>query len=88
VPLDVHAENGGCVSLGFVRARSDLDPARLAAASGKDLGLDDDRAAQLLGGRACLGRCLREPSFADRKAETAEKLLALVLVEIHARAPV
>ena len=50
--------------LGVVRVVGELDPARLAAAAGQHLRLDDDGAAELLGGRARLLRRVvaRRPS--------------------------
>ena len=86
VALDLHAENRGSVRLGLLRARGDLDAAGLAAPAHVNLSFHDHRAAELLGGGARLGGRLRQPSLAGRKTVPAEKLLALVLVEIHSRA--
>ncbi len=47
---DVHAEDRLGVGARLVDVRGDLDPARLAALADPDLGLDDARIADLLGG--------------------------------------
>ena len=84
VAADVEAEDrrapSASASSGVV---GELDPAGLAAAAGQHLRLDDDRAAELLGGRARLVGRRREPALGDRDPEAAEELLALVLVEVH-----
>ena len=73
----------------FSRASSgplgELDPAGLAAAAGQHLRLDDDLAAELLGGRARLVGRRREASLGHGDPEALEELLALVLVEVHRR---
>ena len=63
----------------------ELDPAGLPAAAGQHLGLDDDLATDLFGGRAGLVGGRREPPLGDRNPEPPEELLALVLVEVHGR---
>ena len=70
--------------LRLVRVVGELDAARLAAAAGEHLGLDDDRAAELLGRRARLRGRRREPALGDGDPEAREELLALVLVEVQA----
>ena len=69
--------------LGVGGVVGELDAARLAAPAGQHLRLDDDLAAELLGGGARLLRGRREPAVGDGDAEAPEELLALVLVEIH-----
>ena len=86
VAADVEPEDVARLRLGVVRLVGELDAARLAAAAGQHLRLDDDLAAELLGGRARLLGRRREPPVGDRDPEAAEELLALVLVEIHGRA--
>ena len=83
--VDVQAEDRLGVLRGLVGRVGELDPARLAAPAGQHLGLDDDLAADLLGRGARLVRGLREPPLGDGNAEPLEELLALVLVEVHAR---
>ena len=61
----------------------ELDAAGLAATARQHLRLDDDLPAELDRGGARLLRRGREPSLGYRDAEAAEKLLPLVLVEIH-----
>ena len=63
----------------------ELDPAGLAAAAGEDLRLDDDLAADLLGGCARLVGRRRESPLRYGDPEALEELLALVLVEVHRR---
>ena len=85
---DVEPEDLACARLCLVRRPRELDPARLAAAAGQHLRLDDDRTAELLGsGARLLGR-RREPSVGDRDPVAAKELLALVLVQIHGPARV
>ena len=69
--------------LGVRRIVGELHAARLAAAAGQHLRLDDDRAAELLGGLPRLLRRRREAPVGDGDAELLEELLALVLVEVH-----
>ena len=62
----------------------ELDPAGLAAAACQHLRLDDDLAAQLLGGRpGFLGRLATRPS--ETGIPRGRRVLPLVLVEIHGR---
>ena len=83
VATDVEPENLAGTRLGLVRARGELDPARLAPPAREDLRLDDDRPTELLGrGARLLGRG-REPPLRDRDPGLSEELLALVLVEVH-----
>ena len=56
VALDVHAEDRSGLRLGVGRVVGELHAAGLAAATGLDLRLDDDRAADLLGGNTRLSR--------------------------------
>ena len=83
VAVDVEAENLLGLALGIVGVVRELHSARLAAPAGQHLRLDDDLAAELLGGGPRLGRGRREPAFGDGDSEAPEQLLALVLVEIH-----
>jgi len=85
VPADVETEDLLRLLLGVVRARRELDAARLAAAAGQDLSLDDDRAAELLCGRARVLRRILPPALRDRDADAPEELLPLVLVQVHRR---
>ena len=77
---------GGALDLGVVRA--DLDAAGLAAGAGVDLRLDDPLAAADLGGAigGLLG-AVGEAAARDRHAELREKLLGLILVNVHCLGP-
>ena len=85
VAVDVEAEDVAGLRLGVGGIVGELDAARLAAAAGQNLSLDDDRPAELLGRGARLFGRRREPALRDGDAEAREELLALVLVEIHRR---
>src|SRR4029079_9980288 len=85
VTVDVEAEDLLGLALRVVRVAGELDPACLAAAAGQDLGLDDDLAADLLGGSAGFCRVGCRPALGRRYPEAREELLALVLVEVHRR---
>ncbi len=80
---DVEAEDLLRRLLDLVRAGRELDAAGLAAAAGEHLRLDDDRAAELLRGRAGLLRRVGAAPVRDGDADAPEELLALVLVEVH-----
>ena len=85
-PLDRHAEDLGGVRRGLGRVAGQLDAARLAAAPGVHLRLDDHRpaAAQPGGdGAGLLGRGGHLPRR-DRNAVAPEDLARLVLVQVHA----
>src|SRR5919108_109714 len=82
---DVEAEDVARPRLRVVGIVSELDPARLAAPAREHLRLDDDGAAELLGGPSRFLRGRRQPPVRDGYAEAPEELLALVLVEIHRR---
>ncbi len=80
---DVEPEDVPCLLLGVRRILGELDAARLAAAAGEHLRLDDDGAAERRGcGARLLGRN-GEAAVGDRDADAPEELFALVLVEIH-----
>ena len=83
VAVDVEPEDAARLLLGVGRVVGELDAARLAAAAGEHLRLDDDRAAERRRRGAGLLRRDGEPAVGDRDADAAEELLALVLVEIH-----
>src|SRR5262245_11766214 len=83
VAVDVHAEDRLCVLRSLFRRVGELDPARLSAAAGQHLGLDDDLPSELLGRRAGLLRRRSDPPLGDGNPEAFEELLALVLVEVH-----
>ena len=83
--LDVESEDG---LRGFVRligGLGDLDAAGLAAASGLDLGFDDDDAAELLGRRLRLLRSVGDDAGKHRHLVLLEQVTCLVFVEIHAQ---
>ena len=84
VPPDVEPEDLLRALLRLVRVRGELDPARLAAPAGEDLGLDDDGAAEHLRRLARLAGGRREAPVGDRDPDAPEELLALIFVEIHA----
>src|SRR3954463_14007291 len=67
----------------LIRARGQLDAARLAAPAREHLRLDDHGPAQLGGGCARLARCERDAPVGDGDSEAREQLLPLVLVQIH-----
>ena len=73
--------------LGLVGRAGQLDAARLAAAAGLDLRLDDD-GAELLGRRTRLGGRLGDDAGRDRYAVLGEELLRLVLHQVHRDLPV
>src|SRR5262249_55420569 len=83
--VDVEAEDVARFRFGICGIVGELHAARLAAASGQHLRLDDHRAAQLLGRLARLlgRRC--ESAFRDGDPDSPEEILALVLVEVHRR---
>ena len=85
VAADVEPDDVPRLLLGVGGILGELDAAGLAAAARQHLSLDDDRAAELLGGRARLLRRRREPPLGDGDSELLEELLALILVEIHRR---
>ena len=61
----------------------ELDPARLAAPADLNLGLDDDREAELLGGLDGLAHRRGMPSLRHRNGVFLEELLSLVFEEVH-----
>ena len=85
---DVHAEDRVGVRLGLLRRLGELDAAGLAAAADEHLRLDDDLAAELLGGGAGLLGGRRHAPVRHGNAGAREELLPLVFVEIHGRARV
>ena len=83
VALDVEAEDGFGVRAAFIGVRGELDAAGLAAPADLHLRFDDDRVADLVGGRDrgvdrlhCLAR-------RHGDAVAREQLLALILVEVQ-----
>src|SRR5207237_2444155 len=85
MPTDVEPEDVARLRLGIRRILGELDAAGLAAPPGEHLRLDDDRAAQLLGGLARVLRRGGETSVGDRDPDPREEILALVFVEVHRR---
>ena len=83
--VDVEPEDVARLGFGVSGVVGELDAPRLAAPAGQNLSLDDDRPADLLGGRARLLGGRGEAAFGNGDAEPREELLALVLVEIHRR---
>jgi len=83
VPADVHPEDVARPSLGVIGRVGELDASGLAAAAGQDLRLDDNLAAELLGGRPGLLRSRGQPPLGHGDSEARKKLLSLILVEIH-----
>ncbi len=69
--------------LGLGGVGSELDASGLAATACQHLRLDDDRSAELLGGRPRLRGRERNASLGYGNAVAGEEFLALVLVEIH-----
>ena len=83
VAVDIEPEDAARFLLGVGRIVGELHAARLATAAGEHLRLDDDRAAER---RRCSAGFLRrdgEAAVGHRDADAAEKLLALILVQIH-----
>ena len=70
--------------LGLVAVVRELDAARLAAAADLDLGLDDDREAELLGSLDRLAHRCGMPAVGHGYAVLLEQLLSLVFEEVHA----
>ena len=83
VAADVEPEDVAGFVFRILWILGELHAARLAAAAGQDLRLDDDLPADLLRGPPSLVRRGREPPVGDGDAEAREQLLALVLVEVH-----
>ena len=83
VALDVHAEDLGGLLLGVGGVGGDLHATGLTAASGLDLGLDDDAAGQLLGCRTCLLHGVRDNAARHRDAVLREELLRLMFEQVH-----
>src|SRR5262249_20214891 len=84
VATDIETEDLAGARLGLVQRRCELDPTCLTAPAGEDLRLDDDRAAELLGSRPCLCRCLGGTPLRHREAGAPEELFTLILVEVQA----
>ena len=85
VAVDVQPEDRLGVLRGLVRRVCELDSAGLPSAPGQHLGLDDDLAADLLGGGSGLLRGRGDTPLRDRDPEALEEFLSLVLVEVHRR---
>jgi len=86
VAVDVEADDVFRLLLGVLRVVGELHAAGLAAAARQHLGLHDDRAAELLGGAACLRRRDRKSPVGHGDAEALEELFALILEKIHTAA--
>ena len=86
VALDVETEDRLRGLFGIRGRLGDLDAARLAAASGLHLGLDDGHAAELLGGRAGLLGGVGDDSGEYRNTVLLENVTGLILEKIHAAA--
>src|SRR5437763_7416341 len=83
VALDVQAENGLCLLFGLIRRLGELDAARLAAATGLHLGLDDDLGADLLRGGLGFFGGIGHRARQNRYSVGGEEIPRLVLVEVH-----
>ena len=71
----------------FLHRLGDLDAASLAAPPGVDLGLDDDRRADLEGDLFGLVRRFRQLAAGDGDPVLAENVLGLILVDFHDYSP-
>ena len=80
---EVHADDRRRQPLDVVHRLGDLDAAAFAAAAGVDLGLDDDRQAQLLRHVHGLVGGERDVTARHRHAEPGEDGLPLVFVDFH-----
>ena len=69
--------------LDFLFVLADLDAAGLAAGARVDLRFHDDGAAEFAGAIGRLLRAVGEAAARDRHAELREKLLGLVLMNVH-----
>ena len=85
VALDVHAEDVPGVGAHLVGVVGELDAARLAPAADLHLGLHHHRVADALGGGDGVVDGRHGLAGADGDPVAREELLALVLVEVHAR---
>ena len=83
VALDVEAEDRLRRLVRLVGGLGDLHAARLAAAAGLDLRLDDDHAADLLGCGPRLFRRVGDEAGEHRHLVLLEEVACLVLVQIH-----
>ena len=83
VPADVHAEDLARPRLGLRGRLGELDAARLPATAGQHLRLDDDRAAELLGRCARVGRARHDASLRDGDPVAPEELFPLELVQVQ-----
>ena len=86
VALDVHAEDVRGLGLGVSRIVGDLHAAGLAAATGLDLRLDHDAAAELLGDRARFVWGGSDLAGRHRDAVLREEFLRLMFEEVHEEA--
>ncbi len=81
--LDLELQDrAGCL-LGFLGRLGDLDATCLATATGLDLGLDDDDATDLLGGRASVLRSFNGDAEGASHSVLREDFLRLVLHQVH-----
>jgi hypothetical protein len=83
VALDVQAQNGFRGLLRLLRGLGELDAAGLAASADLHLRLDDDLAADALGGGPGFFRSVRDGTRWNRYAMGGEEFPRLVLVEVH-----
>jgi hypothetical protein len=88
VSLDVHAEDPACRPLGLAGVGGEPHPARLAPATGLDLRLDDDAAAEPAGDRTGLLGRVGDLGAWHRDSVFFEEGPRLVLVQVHDSAPV
>ena len=81
---ELHANHVGGRLLGGVRALDDLDSAALPAATGVNLGFDDDRSAtQPNGDGLRLGCVEHDFTLRDRHAVRRKNRLGLIFVDFH-----
>ncbi len=80
-----HPQDLGGDLLRCVGRLRQLHAAPLAAAAGVDLGLHDDRPAELLGDDPGLGRGRGHTPPGDRHAELGQDRFGLILMDFHAR---
>ena len=81
-----HADDLAGGLLGLVGRMGKLYAAAFAAASGVDLRLDDDRAAEFFGDLARLGGRLGDSAVRDGNAEFLEDFLRLIFMDFHVTA--